>query len=765
MKAAQKITCLFTSFICTLATLVVFDLSSAQSALQPEEFNPGITHVATLRPSRNTRQPKPHAALSSASLASLTTTLRYVTAPDDLPLITITVPASNTAPGYLFFASFGSTQGKTSYLLILDDQGEVVYYRPDSHYYLTDFKRQPTGSLTFFSGEGYLATAYGEYSEMNASYDITATWQFGAPDLAEVHDLQLIPGGRALLMTYEHKERDLSAYGGLTNTIFADTVIQEVDSARNVYFNWRLIDHFPITATYLSLTTAVVDHSHGNAVELDTDGNMLLSSRHLSEITKINRQTGQVMWHLGGKQNEFNFVNDGGFSFQHDIRRLPNGNISLWDNGNQKIPPYSRAVEYEIDEVSKVITRVWEYRNTPDVFSAFMGNVQTLENGNRFLGWGGPRNLISEIGADGSKRFEMTMDASHGVIYRAFRFPWQGFPATTPTLVITDVVSGAPTLYYSWNGATEIAFYRVESSPVEGLFTRTLTQTRTGFETSTPLANLPADLCFVRVMPVDKQGQDTRYSNIIYLDKPACQPKLQLDTQPQTQLVLLGSPVTLTQDVLNIGATSLHNVAITTTPSIACTTPNTTTIQPISSADLGILSYTCNIASITSDMTLTTTAAAQSDIVSPSLTLTDVSIVSIKVITPSLSISMTPNSQVVLSGGTISFTIVVRNTGNSTFNQLRITAPNAPDCDFDLDGPLPPGASLRYGCTQTGVAHTFTNTLTAIGTIASGQSTVPTITTTASSSALVQVPKHFLPLIVVSKFQTDAGLMRVGLGR
>ncbi|NJM42456.1 MAG: hypothetical protein HC853_17815, partial [Anaerolineae bacterium] len=434
--------------------------------------------------------------------------------------------------------------------------------------------------------------------------------------------------------------------------------------------------------------------------------------------------------------------------YQHDIRRLPNGHITIWDNGNQRVLPYSRPVEYEIDEVNKVITRVWEYRATPDIFNFFMGNVQTLENGNRFLGWGGPRNLISEVGADGSQRFEMTMDASHGLIYRAFRFPWQGFPTTTPTLVLTDGVSGVPTLYYSWNGATEIAYYRVESAQVESQFTQSITQTKTGFETSTPLANLPAITCFIRVMPIDKQGNDTRYSDVTYLDTPACQPQMQLASVPQTQLVLLGKPVTLTQNVLNLGATVLHNVATTTTPPLSCTTPPTTTLQPISSIEPGMLSYTCAITSVTSDMTITTTAIAQSLLVSPSLTLTDVAIASIKVITPAITISVTASTPVVLSGGTVSFTIVVRNTGNTTFNQLRITAPNALDCALELDSPLPPNASLRYSCTRTGVGHTFINNLVVVGSIESGQIDTPVITTTAISTVPVQVPKHFLPLVL-----------------
>ena len=38
------------------------------------------------------------------------------------------------------------------------------------------------------------------------------------------------------------------------------------------------------------------------------DGHILLSSRRLSEITKINRQSGKIIWRLGGANNQFKFV-------------------------------------------------------------------------------------------------------------------------------------------------------------------------------------------------------------------------------------------------------------------------------------------------------------------------------------------------------------------------------------------------------------------------------------------------------------------------
>ena len=118
---------------------------------------------------------------------------------------------------------------------------------------------------------------------------------------------------------------------------------------------------------------------------------------------------------------------------------------------------------------------------------------------------------VTEVKPDGSKAFELTFGAPQ-VTYRAFRFPWEGNPATPPTLVLQKT-SSAITLTYSWNGATDIASYRVYSGPQAGPTTLIATQAKTGFETQTVLPNNTNQCLFFRVMPIDNQGNTTQYSN------------------------------------------------------------------------------------------------------------------------------------------------------------------------------------------------------------------------------------------------------------
>jgi len=116
------------------------------------------------------------------------------------------------------------------------------------------------------------------------------------------------------------------------------------------------------------------------------------------------------------KSNQFTFLNDTlGFKFQHYASRLPNGNITLFDNGAYG---FSRAVEYEIDEYSKTAKLVFQYRNTPDIYSSAMGSVIRLTNGNTFIGWGSVTKM-TEVDTAGNKVFEASFPSC---TYRALKY-------------------------------------------------------------------------------------------------------------------------------------------------------------------------------------------------------------------------------------------------------------------------------------------------------------------------------------------------------
>jgi hypothetical protein len=332
-------------------------------------------------------------------------------------------------------------------------------------------------------------------------------------------------------MAYVHIPFDFTPYGGPANGTLIDIVLQEQDAAKNVVFEWVASQHLPIEDTDQELnTTEPVDFLHTNAIEVDDDGNWLLSHRHFSEITKINRQTGDVMWRMGGASNEFTFTNDIGFSRQHNIVRLDNGNITIFDNGNSHNPPHSRALEYTIDEVAKTVTLVWKYPQDTSEFSPAMGNYQRLPLGNSLIGWG-TTPKITEVLSNGTVALEMLLG---GLSYRAYRYPWTGTPTAAPRATVrynTDPT--AVNLYTSWNGATDITSYNVYAGSTTATMSLIGSIPSSGFETEISLTNLPPDTCFFQTKPVHAQGNPTPYSNSAFrVDLPVCIDQLTRSTIP-----------------------------------------------------------------------------------------------------------------------------------------------------------------------------------------------------------------------------------------
>ncbi len=361
------------------------------------------------------------------------------TLPTDFPNISVTDSVA-PSPGYLFLTNFSlTTDHSTNYLMILDNEGEPVYYKKlDTAAY--DFKKQPNGNLTY-----YFSGTHKIY-EMNPSYQIIDSFSCGNGYGTDLHEFRLLNNGHAFVISYDPQivnMRNIVPYGDTVATVIG-LIIQELDEHKEVIFQWRSWDHFSITdASFEDLGAHVIDYVHGNAVELDNDGNILLSCRHMDEITKINRNTGAIIWRLGGKNNQFTFLNDTlHFSHQHAVRRIANGNITLFDNGNfhpaneHKTDPdtidsglpnrstiFSRAVEYKLDEVNHIANLQWQYRNVPDIYTYAMGYVQRLNNGNTIISWGTASPTVTEVDPHGNKVFELSLP--NGICsYRTTRDVW-----------------------------------------------------------------------------------------------------------------------------------------------------------------------------------------------------------------------------------------------------------------------------------------------------------------------------------------------------
>lgn len=390
--------------------------------------------------------------------------------PSNFPKLDIKVN-NNPKDGYMLVAPrVAANSGYGNYLIILDKNGVPVKYRATTPNTF-NFKQQENGlyiaAETFGShlnitGNGLKANVRIFDKDLN----LLESYQMGNNYIAGPHEFIMLPNGHSICIAQNPIPYDMTKIieGGNPNAFIVGNVIQEFDRNKNIIFQWRSIDHIAIEETYLNLKDPVISYAHINALEVDRDGNWLISPRHTAAIMKINRKNGEIMWRLGGKKNQFEFVGEvkNGpeyFSYQHDIRRLKNGDITMFDNGNLRTPQFSRALRYKLDEVNKKATFVWEYRNSPDVYAGQQGSLQIYQDESNFdggclIGWGTATQNnqvgITELDAAGNKTFELNfpLNTSH---YRVQKVDYPPCPVIT-NIFLEELLE---TNEYDFNNSTD----------------------------------------------------------------------------------------------------------------------------------------------------------------------------------------------------------------------------------------------------------------------------------------------------------------------
>jgi len=250
------------------------------------------------------------------------------------------------------------------------------------------------------------------------------------------HDWAIDKNKHTIFIAKAYRTVDMSQIvaGGNPAAEVRDFIVQEFDENHSLIFTWNSADHFLITdadSPLVDLTAATIDYVHGNAVTIDSDTSILISCRHMNEITKIDRRTGDIIWRLNGKNNEFTFINDTlKFSHQHSIKKLKNGNILLFDNGNTHEDTISSVVEYELDEVNKTATLINRFYENPVLFADHGGVSQRLENGNTLAMWTKLNPSLTEFHPDGSIALEWDY-STQMFCPKVLKYKWQTSVFTT----------------------------------------------------------------------------------------------------------------------------------------------------------------------------------------------------------------------------------------------------------------------------------------------------------------------------------------------
>jgi len=249
--------------------------------------------------------------------------------------------------------------------------------------------------------------------------------------LPRFHDLIEELDGAYWIMCDEVRTLDLSAMGGSANASVTGTVVQHLGREGNLLFHWSPFDHFAITdLDSASRAGSTVNWTHGNSLNLDADGNLVVSFRSLGEVTKIDTRTGVVLWRMGGLANQFTFQDTPmpAFSRQHGVRLIGPGQLVLLDNLGD--PGRSRAERYDYDAAGRTARLVESYGSSPPVIALLGGSTQDLPGGHTLVAFGNG-GRVEEYDASGSVAWRI--EGNPGYVFRAQRIgslyhPRAGFP-------------------------------------------------------------------------------------------------------------------------------------------------------------------------------------------------------------------------------------------------------------------------------------------------------------------------------------------------
>jgi len=326
--------------------------------------------------------------------------------PDDLPQFHAGGPAPS--PGFVLFST-------GSYGVAIDNTGRVVWYVRFEGPSL-NFEAQPNGR--------YIArpsTPDPADVELLVEFDPlgTVTRRLGCARglRPRFHDVLVEPEGSYWLMCDDTRLMDLSGLGGVAGANVTATVVQHVDPAGTLMFQWSPFDHFEITDVDQEFRSGeMVNWTHGNALDLDGDGNLVVSFRSLSEITKIDTRTGVVLWRMGGLRNQFTFADSGAPFLRQHGARVANGELVLLDNFGEA--GGSRGERYALDETGRSARLVGAYIPTAATRASLGGTTQSLPDGHTLVSFG-DGGVVQEYDSEGGVVWQI--EGSPGYVFRAQR--------------------------------------------------------------------------------------------------------------------------------------------------------------------------------------------------------------------------------------------------------------------------------------------------------------------------------------------------------
>jgi arylsulfate sulfotransferase len=359
--------------------------------------------------------------------------LTFVTAPlppGFPPYTVLTDEPAMMEPGYILALVYNrANDGTNSYVVIMDNSGNVVWYMPDPNDNDVDARQLEDGDLFF--QQDYNANPSNTFLEINMLGETVKTWQAPSQYPVNNHEGLVTSHGTILYISdVSQIVANLPASDTVSNPPVITTNIDDNPVVEISYTNGALLNAWspladglidPTRVTYLTYSVAEgntssygVDTEHANAIIDDTnDNSIILSLRAENAVVKFSRSNAQIQWILGphelwGANWQPYLLTPVGTPFdwnygQHAPELTPQGTLLLYNDNNFQASPYdppvsdssnySSAVEYDINDTNMTVSEVWNsawQTNQDQLFTPYVGRVQWLPQN---------RNVLVDYGA------------------------------------------------------------------------------------------------------------------------------------------------------------------------------------------------------------------------------------------------------------------------------------------------------------------------------------------------------------------------------
>lgn len=321
--------------------------------------------------------------------------------------------------GYILLAPYVTTEDRFSHLVILDLARKKIITQKKVQGIVSDFRQWRIGGHTRYSYAVY-DPAFFLLNYSNGSVGHIVILDSALNKIKEVrllphedivingkqgldhHDFIMLSDDHFVVMaSYVKHVTNISPSLSPSPTVrIAAPIIQEINNGA-VLWQWDASQYPGFYSASnknnnFSDSSNVQDYMHINGLAIDpADSNLVVSFHNTDQLIKINRRSGDVMWRLGGKDSDFPLSQEQVFLRQHNPSFIDSGKtLMLFDNGDSTTRPYSRILEFNLDENGKKILSFKALR-IPAPFAMSKGNVRLI--GDEYIVCGGSANYILKI--------------------------------------------------------------------------------------------------------------------------------------------------------------------------------------------------------------------------------------------------------------------------------------------------------------------------------------------------------------------------------